>query len=91
LACLGKSNGALFAKAAVQTFKNLKRNYLPMHRTKMLFGAAFFVLITMGGGATAQTGTAKTPDDGHTIHLVAASVVNVKAMGPFDKFMRTQK
>jgi hypothetical protein len=56
-----------------------------MRRTKMLFGAAFFVLITMGG-ATAQTGTAKTPADGHAIHVVAPHVVNGKVMGPFHHY-----
>jgi hypothetical protein len=87
----GKIEWRPLCESSGTNIQKLEEKLLPMHRTKMLFGAAFFVLITMGGGATAQTGTAKTPDDGHTIHLVAASVVNVKAMGPFDKFMRTQK
>jgi hypothetical protein len=53
-----------------------------MRITRMLFNAAFFVLVTVGC-AVAQTGTPKTPADGHAIHVVAPHVVNGKVMGPF--------
>ena len=43
--------------------------------TGMLLGAVFFVSVTVGCVA-AQTGTPKTPADGHTIHGVAPHVVN---------------
>ena len=45
-----------------------------MRITRMLFRAVFFVSIV--GCAAAQTGTPKTPADGHTIHVVGPHVVN---------------
>ena len=58
-----------------------------MRITRMLFGAVFLVSVTVGWVA-AQTGTPKTPADGHTIHAVAPHVVNGKVMGPFHHYCK---
>ena len=58
-----------------------------MRITRMLFRAVFFVSVTVGF-AVAQPGAPKTPADGHTIHVVAAHVVNGKVMGPFHHYCK---
>ena len=58
-----------------------------MRVTGMLFSAVFYVSVAVSCAA-AQTGTPKTPADGHTIHVVAPHVVNGKVMGPFHHYCK---
>jgi hypothetical protein len=68
--------------------QKLERNHPPpMRITKMLFGAVFYVSVAVSCAA-AQTGTPKTPADGHTIHVVAPHVINGKVVGPYHHYCK---
>ena len=58
-----------------------------MRTTRMLFSTVFYISVAVAYAA-AQTGTPKTPADGHTIHVVAPHVVNGKVMGPFHHYCK---
>jgi hypothetical protein len=67
--------------------QNSKGTIHPLRITRTWFSAVLFVSVTAGWDA-AQTGTLKTPADGHTIHVVAPHVVNGKVMGPFHHYCK---